>query len=142
MNIPVNPRTNRPTGYAFVTVSTSDDADRAISQLSNKEMLERKISIQRAIAAEINVPDSGNPAAEQRVSATSKKLVEDYQGKGNIQAEEDPEESSALYKVPTAKSPMGKYLFFRSVFLSLTIGWLRDTFWPKNPQYSFEPSSY
>ena len=46
--IPVNPRTSRPVGYGFVEVATSVDADRAISELSGKCLLERKISVQRA----------------------------------------------------------------------------------------------
>lgn len=46
--IPVNPRTSRPVGYAFVDFTTSEAADLARLQLSGKELLERKISLQMA----------------------------------------------------------------------------------------------
>lgn len=47
-SIPTNPRTTRPVGYAFVDLSTADEAQRAISELSGKEILERKVSVQLA----------------------------------------------------------------------------------------------
>ncbi|KAI9696464.1 MAG: hypothetical protein M1836_005742 [Candelina mexicana] len=47
-SIPTNPRTTRPVGYAFVDVSTAAEAERAISELSGKEILERKVSVQLA----------------------------------------------------------------------------------------------
>ncbi|MCJ1473980.1 hypothetical protein MMC13_002636 [Lambiella insularis] len=47
-SIPTNPRTTRPVGYAFVDLSTSTEADRAISELSGKEVLNRKVSVQLA----------------------------------------------------------------------------------------------
>ncbi|KAI9872525.1 MAG: hypothetical protein M1830_001516 [Pleopsidium flavum] len=47
-SIPVNPRTTRPVGYAFVDLSTPSEAERAISELSGKEILERKVSVQLA----------------------------------------------------------------------------------------------
>ena len=47
-SIPTNPRTSRPVGYAFVDQTTADDAQRAISELSGKEILERKVSVQLA----------------------------------------------------------------------------------------------
>jgi RNA recognition motif-containing protein len=46
--IPVNPRTNRPVGYAFVDLATAHEAQDAIQQLSGKEILERKVSVQVA----------------------------------------------------------------------------------------------
>ncbi|KAH8702466.1 hypothetical protein BGW36DRAFT_372904 [Talaromyces proteolyticus] len=46
--IPVNPRTNRPVGYAFVDLATAHEAQEAIQQLSGKEILERKVSVQVA----------------------------------------------------------------------------------------------
>lgn len=48
MSIPKNPRTDRPVGYAFVDLSTPTEAERAIAELSGKEILERKVSVQRA----------------------------------------------------------------------------------------------
>jgi len=47
-SIPTNPRTTRPVGYAFVDLSTPSEAQRAISELSGKEILERKVSVQLA----------------------------------------------------------------------------------------------
>ena len=47
-SIPTNPRTTRPVGYAFVDLSTSTEAQRAISELSGKEILNRKVSVQLA----------------------------------------------------------------------------------------------
>ncbi|KAI9719652.1 MAG: hypothetical protein M1812_003423 [Candelaria pacifica] len=47
-SIPTNPRTTRPVGYAFVDVSTASEAERAIAELSGKEILERKVSVQLA----------------------------------------------------------------------------------------------
>lgn len=47
-SIPVNPRTSRPVGYAFVDLKSAEDAQQAISDLSGKEILERKVSVQLA----------------------------------------------------------------------------------------------
>lgn len=47
-SIPTNPRTTRPVGYAFVDLSSADDSQRAIADLSGKEILERKVSVQLA----------------------------------------------------------------------------------------------
>jgi RNA recognition motif-containing protein len=57
----VNPRTNRPVGYAFVDLKTSEEAEKAISSLSGQEILERKVSVQLA-----RKPDhgAGETAAE------------------------------------------------------------------------------
>lgn len=65
-SIPKNPRTDRPVGYAFVDLKTSAEADRAIAELSGKEILERKVSVQLARkpepAAEKTEATSGNEA--------------------------------------------------------------------------------
>ena len=47
-SIPTNPRTTRPVGYAFVDLSTADEAQKAIAELSGKEVLDRKVSVQLA----------------------------------------------------------------------------------------------
>ncbi|KAF3395782.1 Single-stranded TG1-3 DNA-binding protein [Penicillium rolfsii] len=47
-SIPVNPRTNRPVGYAFVDLATAAEATAAIESLSGKEILARKVSVQLA----------------------------------------------------------------------------------------------
>lgn len=97
VTIPVNPRTCRPVGYAFVTVSTSDEADHAISQLSGNEILERKVSIQRARAEEPEAPDPDSTTAKELASATKIKHAEDYHDKeGNL------EESKMLHELSEA----------------------------------------
>ena len=47
-SIPTNPRTTRPVGYAFVDLSTADEAQKAITELSGKQILDRKVSVQLA----------------------------------------------------------------------------------------------
>ena len=47
-SIPTNPRTTRPVGYAFVDLSTADEAQKAITELSGKTILDRKVSVQLA----------------------------------------------------------------------------------------------
>ncbi|KAF3482487.1 uncharacterized protein GIQ15_05246 [Arthroderma uncinatum] len=47
-SIPVNPRTDRPVGYAFVDLATAQEAQDAIAALTGKEILERKVSVQLA----------------------------------------------------------------------------------------------
>ena len=67
VSIPTNPRTTRPVGYAFVDLTSSAEADRAISELSGKEILSRKVSVQLArkpeAAADKGV-DAGASAGE------------------------------------------------------------------------------
>lgn len=48
VSIPVNPRTNRPVGYAFVDVATAQEAEAAIAALTGKDILERRVSVQIA----------------------------------------------------------------------------------------------
>lgn len=48
VSIPTNPRTNRAVGYAFVDLHTKEEAERAITELSGQEVLERKVSVQAA----------------------------------------------------------------------------------------------
>jgi RNA recognition motif-containing protein len=62
-SIPKNPRTDRPVGYAFVDLSTPSEAERAIAELSGKEILERKVSVQLARKPE--------PAGEKTEGAAS-----------------------------------------------------------------------
>lgn len=47
-SIPTHPRTGRAVGYAFVDLTTKEEAERAITELSGKEVLERKVSVQHA----------------------------------------------------------------------------------------------
>ncbi|KAI0152475.1 RNA-binding domain-containing protein [Hypoxylon sp. NC0597] len=63
VSIPKNPRTDRPVGYAFVDLSTPTEAERAIAELSGKEILERKVSVQLARTPQ--------PAGEKAEGATN-----------------------------------------------------------------------
>ncbi|TVY49416.1 Single-stranded TG1-3 DNA-binding protein [Lachnellula occidentalis] len=66
-SIPKNPRTDRPVGYAFVDLSSPGEAERAIAELSGREILERKVSVQLARkpepAGEKGEPTSGGDAS-------------------------------------------------------------------------------
>lgn len=62
-SIPTNPRTTRPVGYAFVDLSTADEAQKAITELSGKQILDRKVSVQLARKPET--------AAEKQAAATA-----------------------------------------------------------------------
>jgi RNA recognition motif-containing protein len=68
-SIPTNPRTTRPVGYAFVDVSTSSEADRAIQELNGQSILDRKVSVQLARkpepAAEVTEGGEGAPRRRQ-----------------------------------------------------------------------------
>lgn len=48
VSIPTNPRTDHHCGYAFVTVSTPLEAERAVTQLNGKIMLYRKVVVRVA----------------------------------------------------------------------------------------------
>ena len=62
-SIPTNPRTTRPVGYAFVDLSTADEAQKAIGELAGKYILDRKVSVQLARKPET--------AAEKQAAAAS-----------------------------------------------------------------------
>ncbi|KAG5951356.1 hypothetical protein E4U53_003286 [Claviceps sorghi] len=76
VSIPKNPRTDRPVGYAFVDLSTPTEAERAIAELSGKEILERKVSVQLARKPEpaaektegVNGEGSGHENTRRRAS--------------------------------------------------------------------------
>ncbi|KAK5104384.1 hypothetical protein LTS08_002272 [Lithohypha guttulata] len=65
-SIPVNPRTNRPVGYAFVDLKQADDAQKAIENLSGKEILERKVSVQLARKPDAEAPKTEDGQTAQR----------------------------------------------------------------------------
>ncbi|EOD45339.1 Rnp domain protein [Neofusicoccum parvum] len=59
-SIPTNPRTTRPVGYAFVDLSTPTEAERAITELNGKAILDRKVSIQLARKPEAHGEGAGS----------------------------------------------------------------------------------
>lgn len=64
ISIPKNPRTDRPVGYAFVDLATTSEAERAITELSGKGILERKVSVQLARKPEPIVEKSATNGTE------------------------------------------------------------------------------
>ena len=86
--IPANPRTRRPVGYAFVTVPTSDEADRAMSQLSGNEILGRKVSLERSRAENIKAPNSSSTVTKDVASATATEPIESYNGHQDLNVAE------------------------------------------------------
>ncbi|KZZ92202.1 RNP domain protein [Moelleriella libera RCEF 2490] len=77
VSIPKNPRTDRPVGYAFVDLSTPSEAERAIADLSGRDILDRKVSVQLARKPEAtgersegtNGDGSGAEGSRRRASA-------------------------------------------------------------------------
>lgn len=73
-SIPTNPRTTRPVGYAFVDVSTAEEAQKAITELAGKFILERKVSVQLArkpeTAAASGAEGSGEGEGGRRRNST------------------------------------------------------------------------
>lgn len=68
MFIPVNPRTKRPVGYAFVDIASCLQAQRATLELSGQYLLERKISVQLARKSSLPVQvDESSPVPGQRI---------------------------------------------------------------------------
>jgi RNA recognition motif-containing protein len=76
-SIPVNPRTNRPVGYAFVDLKTAEDAEKAISNLSGNEILERKVSVQLA-----RKPDQAAPTEPGAEGADGERKRSAGRGRG------------------------------------------------------------
>ena len=102
---PANPRTCRPVGYAFVTVSTSDEADRAVSQLSGKEILERKVSVERVRIEETKAPTSRNTVTKEVASATANELMEGYNGNTGLNVEEGLNGNKMPHEISEVTSP-------------------------------------
>ena len=105
VTIPANPRTCRPVGYAFVTVSTSDEADRAMSQLSGNEILDRKVSVERARAEEAKAPTSSSTVTKDVATATANELVEGYNGSRGLNVEEGLDGNKMPREVSEITSP-------------------------------------
>jgi len=64
--IPVNPRTSRPVGYAFVDLSTAEEAAKAIEQLNGNDILDRKVSVQLARKPESTEGGSDGPKGSSK----------------------------------------------------------------------------
>ncbi|KUI54838.1 Single-stranded TG1-3 DNA-binding protein [Cytospora mali] len=80
VTIPKNPRTERSVGYAFVDLSTPTEAERAIAELSGKEILERKVSVQLARKPE---PNAEKTDANGEGEGTRRRQSTRGRGRGN-----------------------------------------------------------
>jgi len=78
VTIPINPRTSRPVGYAFVDLSTPSEAERAINELNGHVVLERKVSIQLARKPE----QQAEGAAEGEDSKNERRSSQRGRGRG------------------------------------------------------------
>lgn len=74
VSIPVNPRTTRPVGYAFVDLSTPSEAERAINELNSKSILDRKVSIQLARKPEAAAEGGATSGGEGSGKTTRRRL--------------------------------------------------------------------
>ena len=85
-SIPTNPRTTRPVGYAFVDLTTPEEAEKAIADLSGKTILDRKVSVQLArkpeTAAEKAANTSGGEGGEPERRKNSGRGRGRYRGRG------------------------------------------------------------
>jgi RNA recognition motif-containing protein len=75
VSIPVNPRTTRPVGYAFVDLSTPSEAERAINELSGKNILDRKVSIQLARKPEAAAEGGATSGGEGSGAKTTRRRL-------------------------------------------------------------------
>ncbi|KAJ5933815.1 Nucleotide-binding alpha-beta plait [Penicillium verhagenii] len=85
-SIPVNPRTNRPVGYAFVDLVTASEATTAIESLSGKEILARKVSVQLARKPEPVEAKEGAASGGEGASGTEGRKRTGGRGRGRGRA--------------------------------------------------------
>ncbi|KAJ5287252.1 hypothetical protein N7478_002938 [Penicillium angulare] len=85
-SIPVNPRTNRPVGYAFVDLATAHEATAAIEKLSGKEILSRKVSVQLARKPEPAEAKEGAGSGGEGASGTEGRKRTGGRGRGRGRA--------------------------------------------------------
>ncbi|KAF7716480.1 RNA recognition motif-containing protein [Penicillium ucsense] len=85
-SIPVNPRTNRPVGYAFVDLATAHEATAAVESLSGKEILARKVSVQLARKPEPAEAREGVTSGGEGVSGNEGRKRTGGRGRGRGRA--------------------------------------------------------
>ncbi|CAG7967160.1 unnamed protein product [Penicillium salamii] len=85
-SIPVNPRTNRPVGYAFVDIATAAEASAAIEALSGKEILQRKVSVQLARKPEPSEAKEGATSGGDAASGAEGRKRAGGRGRGRGRA--------------------------------------------------------
>ena len=69
-SIPTNPRTTRPVGYAFVDVSTPQEAERAVNELNQKQILDRAVFVQLARKPDENQANGNGDSIPRKRSST------------------------------------------------------------------------
>lgn len=109
VSIPTNPRTGRAVGYAFVDLHTKEEAERAIAELSGKEVLERKVSVQAARKPGAQSPGSakegevsGGEAHEKKGRKFNKRKSR-ARGTKNRGAQNNASEATASVNAPPAE---------------------------------------
>ncbi|KAI4130480.1 MAG: hypothetical protein LQ338_001711 [Usnochroma carphineum] len=80
LKIPVNPRTSRSVGYAFVTLSSSVEAVRAVEQLNGSLVADRKLSVQLASPGKAK-QDPDPKSGQLRKKAKAKQALNHDTGK-------------------------------------------------------------
>lgn len=113
VSIPKNPRTDRPVGYAFVDLSTPSEAERAIAELSGKEILERKVSVQLARKPEPNAEKTegtngdGAEGTRRRQSTRGRGAKRGRGGAGRTRGgrDEEKKEGATTEAVAAAAAP-------------------------------------
>lgn len=63
ISIPNNPRSGRAVGYAFVDLVDKEDAERAMKELTGKELVERSVSVQLARKPTAKTAEDSNEGA-------------------------------------------------------------------------------
>jgi len=81
-SIPTHPRTGRAVGYAFVDLTTKEEAERAIQELSGKEVLERKVSVQHARKPGTAAPKKEGEEHAEGAESEGKKGPRPARGRG------------------------------------------------------------
>ncbi|KAF2836829.1 RNA-binding domain-containing protein [Patellaria atrata CBS 101060] len=109
-SIPTNPRTTRPVGYAFVDLSTPSEADRAITELNGKSILDRKVSIQLARKPEAHEAGAEGTNGEPKRTKSTRGRGGRGRGRGgrsNRGGRENAEggEAPATEEAPAADAP-------------------------------------
>ena len=106
--IPTNPCTSHSVGYAFVDVNTPQAADSAISQLSGKEILARKISVQLARKSGIAIPNIAADDAEV-------KTIDDEADEADGGIKEEQLDNEDLDQPQTMKSDIAPALNWNAI---------------------------
>ena len=104
-SIPTNPRTTRPVGYAFVDVSTPSEAERAVTELNGKTILDRKVSVQLARKPEEPAVDGEATNGEGRKRQSTRGRGRGRGGRRGGRGGRAPREADGTTAADTANVP-------------------------------------